>query len=62
LEFVNEDGTIQKWHYDVDVDKVKKDLQKDIDGASEAIEALLERKAALEDKLKELNHLELIKN
>jgi len=62
LEFVNEDGTIQKWHYDVDVDKVKKDLQKDIDGASEAIEALLERKAALEDKLKQLNHLELIKN
>jgi len=62
LEFVNEDGTIQKWHYDVDIDKVKQDLQKDIDGASEAIEALLERKAALEDKLKELNHLELIKN
>ena len=62
LEFVNEDGTIQKWHYDIDIDKVKKDLQNDIDGASEAIEALLERKAALEDKLKELNHLELIKN
>jgi hypothetical protein len=62
LEFVNEDGTIQKWHYDVDVDKVKEDLQKDIDGATEAIEALLERKAALEDKLRELNHSELIKN
>lgn len=62
LEFVNEDGTIQKWHYDVDIDKVKEDLQKDIDGATEAIEALLERKAALEDKLRELNHSELIKN
>lgn len=62
LEFVNEDGTIQKWHYDVDVEKVKEDLQKDIDGATEAIEALLERKAALEDKLHELNHSELIKN
>lgn len=62
LEFVNEDGTIQKWHYDIDVDKVKEDLQKDIDGATEAIEALLERKAALEDKLCELNHSELIKN
>ena len=38
------------------------DLQKDIDGATEAIEALLERKAALENKLLELNHPELIKN
>ncbi len=62
LEFVNEDGTIQKWHYEVDIEKVKEDLQKDIDGATEAIEALLERKAALEDKLRELNHPELIKN
>lgn len=62
LEFVNEDGTIQKWHYDIDIDKVKEDLQNDIDGATEAIEALLERKAALEDKLRELNHSELIKN
>lgn len=61
LEFVNEDGTIQKWHYEVDIEKVKEDLQKDIDGATEAIEALLERKAALEDKLYELNHPELIK-
>ena len=62
LEFVNEDGTIQKWHYDIDLEKVKEDLQRDIDGATEAIEALLERKAALEDKLRELNHSELIKN
>lgn len=61
LEFVNEDGRIEKWNYDVDIDKVKEDLQRDIDGATEAIEALLERKAALEDKLRELNHPELIK-
>ena len=61
LEFVNEDGRIEKWNYDVDMDKVKADLQKDIDGATEAIEALLERKAALEEKLCELNHSELIK-
>lgn len=61
LEFVNEDGRIEKWNYDTDIDKVKEDLQKDIDGATEAIEALLERKAALEDKLRELNHPELIK-
>ena len=38
------------------------DLQKDIDGAADAIEALLERKEALENKLRELNHTELIKN
>ena len=62
LKFVNEDGRIEKWNYDTDIDKVKEDLQKDIDGATEAIEALLERKAALEDKLRELNHSELIKN
>lgn len=61
LEFVNEDGRIEKWNYDTDIDKVKEDLQKDIDGATEAIEALLERKAALENKLCELNHPELIK-
>ena len=61
LEFVNEDGRIEKWNYDVNLDKVKEDLQKDIDGATEAIEALLERKAALENKLLELNHPELIK-
>ena len=61
MEFINEDGTIQKWHYDIDVEKVKEDLQNDINGATEAIEALLERKAALEEKLIELNHSELIK-
>lgn len=61
LEFVNEDGSIQKWHYEVDIEKVKEDLQKDIDGATEAIKALLDRKAALEDKLCELNHPELVK-
>jgi hypothetical protein len=62
MEFINEDGTIQKWHYDIDIDKVKEDLQNDINGATEAIEALLERKTALEDKLREMNHSELIKN
>jgi hypothetical protein len=59
--FVNEDGSINNWQWDIDLDKVKEDLQKDIDGATEAIEALLERKAALENKLLELNHPELIK-
>jgi hypothetical protein len=36
-------------------------LEKDISGASEAIDALLERKIALEDKLTELGHADLIK-
>jgi len=62
MEFINEDGTIQKWHYDIDIEKVKEDLQNDIESATKAIESLLERKTALEDKLQELNHLELIKN
>lgn len=62
MEMVTEDGKIEKWTWEVDIEQVKKDLQKDIDGAYDAIEALLERKAALEDKLKELNHPELITN
>jgi hypothetical protein len=61
LEFVNEDGSVEKWNYDVDIDTIRNDLQTDIDGATEAIEALLERKSALEAKLSELNHSELIK-
>ena len=62
FEFVNEDGSINNWQWDVDLEEVKADLQKDIDGATDAIEALLERKEALENKLRELNHPELIKN
>jgi hypothetical protein len=62
FEFVNEDGSMSNWQWDIDLEKVKEDLQKDIDGAADAIEALLERKEALENKLRELNHSELIKN
>ncbi len=62
IEFLNEDGTIQTWTWDVDIEKVKSDLQKDIDSAYEAIELLIHRKALLEEKLLELNHSELIKN
>jgi hypothetical protein len=53
---------MSNWQWDIDLEKVKEDLQKDIDGAADAIEALLERKEALENKLRELNHSELIKN
>ncbi len=62
IEILNEDGTFSKWQWDVDIEKVKSDLKADIDGAYDAIEALLERKLALENKLHELNHSELIKN
>jgi hypothetical protein len=61
MEMVGEDGRIETWTWDVDIDKVKEDLKKDIDGAYGAIEELLLRKLALEDKLTELNHPELIK-
>jgi hypothetical protein len=40
---------------------IKEDIRTDIDGAYNAIESLLERKLALEEKLVELNHPELIK-
>ena len=59
---VNENGTISKWQWDIDIDVVKADLQKDIDSSYEAIELLLIRKMELENKLQELNHSELIKN
>lgn len=62
IEMLNEDGTYSKWQWDIDIEKVKSDLKSDIDGAYDAIEALLERKLALENKLQELNHSELIKN
>ena len=61
FETVTEDGRLEKWIWDVDIEKVKQDLKNDINGAYDAIEALLERKVALEEKLKELNHSELIK-
>ena len=61
MEIVTEDGRIEKWTWEVDIEEVKKDLQQDIDGAYEAIELLIERKRLLEEKLVELNHPELIK-
>jgi len=61
IEMVNEDGSISKWDWDVDIEKVKIDIKKDIDEAYDVIETLLERKLALENKLRELNHEKLIK-
>ena len=61
IEQVTEDGRVEKWTWDIDIEKVKTDLKKDIDGAYEAIELLIERKRLLEEKLVELNHPELIK-
>jgi hypothetical protein len=60
-DIVTEDGRLESWTWEVDIDKVKEDLQNDITGAGEAIEALKERKLALEKKLIELGHPELIK-
>jgi hypothetical protein len=59
---VNEDGSISNWQWDIDIEEVKQNLRNDIDGAYNAIEELLERRIALEDKLRELHHPELIKN
>ena len=62
LQMVNEDGSISNWQWDVDIEEVKQNLKNDIDGAYNAIEELLERRIALENKLLELHHPELIKN
>jgi len=61
MEIITEDGKVEKWEWQVDIEKVKEDLKKDIDGAYNAIEELLLRKIALEEKLIELNHRELVK-
>jgi len=62
IEQVTEDGRVEKWTWDIDIEKVKADLRQDIEGAFNAIEELLLRKIELEKKLVELNHPELIKN
>jgi hypothetical protein len=62
LQMVNEDGSISNWQWDIDIEEVKQNLKNDIDGAYNAIEELLERRIALENKLRELYHPELIKN
>ena len=61
-QMVYENGQIENWKWDIDIDKVKKDLKNDIDNSYDALELLLQRKGLLENKLQELNHSELIKN
>lgn len=62
FQIVTEDGKIENWAWEIDLEQVKKDLKSDIDNSYEAIELLIQRKRALEEKLLELNHPELIKN
>jgi hypothetical protein len=61
LQMINEDGTISEWKWDIDINKVKADIESDIEGATTAIELLLQRIKLLEDKFIELNHPELIR-
>jgi len=57
---VMEDGSLQKWKWDVDINKVKADLEQEIKDAGEVIELLIERKRLLEEEFIKLNHAELI--
>jgi len=61
IEMINEDGTISKWEWDIDIEQVKSDIQKDIDYTKKAIKSLKIRKTKLEKKLVELGHPEIIK-
>lgn len=61
IEMVNEDGTISEWNWDVNIETVKADLQKDLDYVTGAIKKLKSRKLRLEKKLRELGHPEIIK-
>lgn len=61
FETVTEDGKLERWDWQVDIEKVKKDLKQDINDSYDVLEALVQRKMELENKLRELNHPELIK-
>jgi hypothetical protein len=60
FDMVLEDGRLEKWVWDIDVEKVKSDLQNDINNTDEIIQVLIERKSLLEDELRNRNHAELI--
>lgn len=60
LEFVNEQGEIEVWKWEIDPETVKKDISADIERVTEIIKNLTERKTQLEEKLAEFNHPELI--
>lgn len=61
IEMVNEDGSISEWKWDIDINVVKEDIQKDLQNTKTAIKQLKSRKRRLEKKLKELGHPEIIK-
>lgn len=61
FEQVNENGTISEWVWDIDIQKVKGDIQTDIDDVKKALKKLKSRKTRLEKKLKELGHPEIIR-
>jgi hypothetical protein len=61
FQMVTEDGRMENWTWEVDIEQVRKDLKSDIDNSYDAIELLLERRRLLEEKLIELNHPELVK-
>ncbi len=55
-EYVNEDGTVEKWNLPKSVDEVKSDIQEMIDNGTKEIEELeIKRKEAF-DLLKERNY------
>jgi len=55
-EYVNEDGTVEKWNLPKSVDEVKSDIQEMIDNGTKEIEGLeIKRKEAF-DLLKERNY------
>ena len=54
IEMVNEDGTISEWKWDIDVNTVKADIQRDLDNVVDAIKKLKSRKRRLEKKTKRI--------
>lgn len=60
IEFVNERGEIEVWKWEIEPEKVREDIRRDIIEMNDVIRRLNEKKEEIEKKLLELNYVELI--
>jgi hypothetical protein len=59
-EYVNDDGSIEKWSSNEDVQVLRKELEKDIENGKKELTEVIEKRNAAYEKLKPMNY-ELVK-
>ena len=59
-EYVNDDGSIEKWSSNEDVQKLKEQISKDIENGKKELTEVIEKRNAAYEKLKPMNY-ELVK-